>query len=161
MTLLLAVGLIVAGCVTTAAEVAETVTPAPGFQLPNLDGQTIALSDFRGKPVMLNFWATWCGPCRVEMPYIQQVYDERSGDGLVVLAIDIGESPAKVKEFMQDYGLTFPVLLDVKTEVAKQYNIRAIPTTFFIDPDGGIRDIGIGAFPNKAAIEARLGKIIP
>jgi len=161
LTLLLAVALIAAGCVTTSAEVAESVTPAPDFQLLNLDGQTVSLSDFRGKPVMLNFWATWCGPCRAEMPYIQQVYDERSDDGLVVLAINIGESLAKVKGFMQDYGLTFPVLLDIQTEVAKQYNIQVIPTTFFIDPDGGIQDVGIGAFPNKAAIETRLGKIIP
>jgi len=134
---------------------------ALNFQLSNLEGKTVSLSDLRGKPVLLNFWATWCNPCRVEMPYIQQVYEEWSGRGLVVLAINLGESPAKVKEFVQGYGLSFPVLLDTKGDVAEKYNIRYIPTTLFIDKNGIIQVKITGAFPNKAAIENKLGKIIP
>lgn len=85
---------------------------------------------------MLNFWATWCPPCREEMPLIQQVYEELSDKELVVLAINLGESSSKVKEFVQSYGLSFPVLLDTKQDIAQKYNIRGIPTTIFIDKNG-------------------------
>ena len=134
---------------------------APDFQLPNLDGQVVTLSDLRGKPVLINFWATWCLPCREEMPYLQQIYDEWTGKGLVLLAIDIGETPDTVKEFMQEYDLSMPVLLDTSQGVAQRYNITGIPTTFLIDTDGIIRAKVIGAFPSAAAIEQELSKIMP
>ncbi len=162
LLVMLTLGLLVPGCSAgselSKAQVGEL---APKFQLQNLDGQSVALSNFRGKPVVLNFWATWCSPCRSEMPYIQQVYDEWSDKGLVVLTINIGESSTKVKEFMQGYGLSFTVLLDTKEKVAQSYNIRGIPSTFFIDKDGIIQVKIIGAFPNKAEIEKNLGKFIP
>ena len=151
--------LLVTGCSEpSGARVGE---PAPGFKLQNLDGQSISLSDLRGKPVMLNFWATWCPPCRSEMPYIQEIYEEWSGKGLEVLAINIGESPSKVKEFLQSYNLSLPVLLDTKQAAARKYNVPPIPTTFFIDKDGTIQVKIIGAFPSKAAIEKNLNKIMP
>ncbi len=134
---------------------------APDFKLQNLDGQSISLSDLQGKPVLLNFWATWCPPCRAEMPYIQQIYEEWSDKGLEVLAIDIGESSSKVKEFLQSQGLSIPVLLDTEKNVAQEYNITGIPTTFFIDKDGIIQEKVIGAFPSKGAIEKNLSKIMP
>ncbi len=134
---------------------------APDFQLQNLDGQAVSLSDFRGKPVLVNFWASWCPPCRSEMPYIQEIYEEWSDKGLVILAVDIGESPSTVENFMQSYNLTFPALLDINQAVALEYNIRGIPTTFLIDKDGIIQDKMIGAFQNKTQIENRLSKIIP
>jgi len=134
---------------------------APDFQLQNVDGQTVSLGNLRGKPVLINFWATWCSPCRSEMPYIQEIYEEWSDKGLVVLAINIGESSSKAEEFMQSYNLSFTVLLDTKQDVAQRYNITGIPTTFFIDKDGIIQDKVIGAFQNKAQIEDRLSKIIP
>jgi peroxiredoxin len=154
--------LLINGCAAS-PESSEAVVGelAPSFQLQDFDGQSVALGNLRGKPLLLNFWATRCPPCRSEMPYIQQVYDEWSGKGLVVLAINIGESSAKVKEFMQSYGLSFPVLLDTNDKVARIYNIRYIPTTFFIDGDGIIQVKIIGAFPNEAAIEENLSKIIP
>ena len=132
---------------------------APDFRLQSLDGQATSLSDLQGKPVLINFWATWCRPCVSEVPYIQEVYEEWSGKGLVVLAINIGESPSKVKEFLQSYNLSFPVLLDTKQDVAQKYNIRGIPTTFFIDKDGIIQDLRIGAFSSKAEIERSLSKL--
>jgi peroxiredoxin len=154
--------LLINGCAAS-PESSEAVVGelAPSFQLQDFDGQSVALGNLRGKPLLLNFWATRCPPCRSEMPYIQQVYDEWSGKELVVLAINIGESSAKVKEFMQSYGLSFPVLLDTNEKVAQVYNIRYIPTTFFIDGDGIIQVKIIGAFPNEAAIEENLSKIIP
>ena len=134
---------------------------APDFQLQNLDGQTVPLSNLRNKPVLINFWATWCSPCRSEMPYIQEIYEEWVDKELVVLAINIGESSSKAEEFMQSYNLSFTVLLDTRQDVAQRYNITGIPTTFFIDKDGIIQDKVIGAFQNKAQIENRLSKIMP
>jgi len=160
----LVLGLILAGCSsgTEVAQGPQVDKLAPDFQLPTLDGQAVSLGDFRGKPVLLNFWATWCGPCRFEMPFIQEIFEKKewSDTGLVILAIDIGENPSEVKEFMENYDLSFPVLLDTNQDVALEYNIRAIPTTFFIDKDGIIQDIKVGAFSGKTEIEKRLVKII-
>lgn len=158
-------GLVLAGCSSgsTSEEGSETDSLAPDFQLSSLDGQTISLSDFRGNPVLLNFWATWCGPCQYEMPFLQELYEDEewSQKGLVILTVDIGEHPAKVKYFVEGLSLSFMVLLDIDQDVALKYNIRAIPTTFFIDKDGIIQETKIGAFTDKAEIEKRLGKIIP
>ena len=146
------------GCSSQAPRVGEL---APDFQLPNLEGQSISLSDFRGEPVLVNFWASWCSPCIYEMPFIQEVYEEWSAKGLVMLAVDIGESLSTVKDFMQSGNYSFPVLLDINQYVALEYNIRSIPTTFFIDKDGIIQAIKVGPFSSKAEIEMMLSAIIP
>jgi len=159
LLIILTLVLLVTGCSEpSGARVGE---PAPDFKLQNLDGQYISLSDLRGKPVLLNFWATWCPPCRVEMPYLQEIFEEWSDKGLVLLTIDIGEGPSQIKEFLEANNLSLPVLLDTKKNVAQRYNITGIPTTFFIDKDGVIREKIIGAFPSKGAIEKHLNKIMP
>ncbi|MBA7693398.1 Thiol-disulfide oxidoreductase ResA [subsurface metagenome] len=150
--------LLVVGCSSPAPQVGK---PAPDFQLPNLEGQVVSLSDFRGKPVLLNFWATWCSPCRFEMPFIQSIFEESSDTGLVILAVDIGEAPSTVKDFIQSGNFSFPVLLDTSQDVALEYNIRGIPTTFLIDKDGIIQEIRVGAFPSMLEIKRSLSKIIP
>ena len=155
---MLALVLLIGGCSSPTPQVGKR---APDFQLPNLEGQSISLSDFRGKPVLLNFWATWCPPCRFEMPFIQLIFGESSDTGLVVLAIDIGEAPDKVKDYLQSGNYSFPVLLDTNQAVALDYNVRAIPTTFLIDKDGIIQVIKVGAFSGTAEIEKSLAKIIP
>ncbi len=141
---------------------AEIGNLAPDFQLNDLDGQAVALSDFRGRPVLVNFWASWCPPCRAEMPFIQDIYANRkwADEGLVMLALDIGESPPTVREFVKNYGLTFPVLLDTNRDVSLEYRVAAIPTTFLIDRDGIIQEIRIGAFTSKTEIEESLKKVI-
>jgi peroxiredoxin len=154
-------GLVMAGCSPSSAQGVEVGNLAPDFQLQNLDGQTVSLGNLQGKPVLINFWATWCGYCIDEMPYIQEIYEEWSDKGLEVLAINKGESSAKVEEFIQSHTLSFTVLLDTRQDVAQRYNITGIPTTFFIDKDGIIQDKVIGAFQNKAQIENRLSKIMP
>ena len=146
-----------AGC--TPAQGTRTGNLAPDFQLAGLDSQPVSLSDFRGNSVLLNFWASWCGPCKAEMPYLQMMHEEWSSKGLIILAVDIGENPSTASEFVEKYALSFRVLLDTDQEVALKYNIRSIPTTFFIDEDGKIRDTRIGAFSSKAEIERRLDKI--
>ena len=134
---------------------------APGFQLQGLDGKTVSLSQFRGKQVMLNFWATWCGPCVSEMPHLQQVGEEWSARGVVLLAINIDANSSEASQFLQTRELSLTVLLGAKADVAARYNIRYIPTTFFIDKDGIIQAVKVGAFPNKEAIEAELSKVMP
>lgn len=131
------------------------------FELPTLDGQTVSLSGLRGKPVLLNFWATWCGPCRREMPYLQQIHDSWSAKGLVLLAVDIGEKSATVEKFMTELRLSMTVPMDTDMKVAKTYLIGAIPTTFLIDKDGIIRQKKVGEFLSKEAIERELSQIMP
>lgn len=149
--------LLVVGCSSPAPQVGK---PAPDFQLPNLEGQVVSLSDFRGKPVLVNFWATWCSPCRFEMPFIQSIFEESSDTGLVILAINIGETPSRVRDFIQSGNFSFLVLLDTNQDVALEYNIRGIPTTFFIDKEGVIQVIKVGAFSSMLEIKRSLSKII-
>jgi len=161
LLIILISGLLITGCSGGTNPEPVVGKPAPDFQFKNLEGQSVSLSDFQGKPVLINFWQVRCPPCRAEMPYIQQVYDEWRGKGLVILAINIGESPSQIKEFMQSQGLSLPVLLDKGGKVAEKYNIWFIPTTFFLDKDGIIQEKIIGPFQNKAQIEMRLDKILP
>ena len=151
-------GLIAMGCSAPAAEVGK---PAPDFRLSDLAGEEVNLSDFEGKPVLLNFWAGWCRPCKEEMPYLQQVYEEWSDRGLVVLTVNLGDSRSEVNRFMQSNRLSLPVLLDTKQSLAQKYNVASIPTTFFIDKDGIVRAKIIGGFRSKEAIETKLGQIMP
>ena len=122
---------------------------APDFSLRTLDGKEVQLSDFRGRPVWINFWATWCPPCRAETPDIQEVYENHESDGLVVLAISIGESPSTVSDYVKRTGTTFTTGVDQTTSIAAQYRIVGIPTHFFIDREGVIREWRIGSMSKK------------
>ncbi len=138
---------------------------APGFQLSSLDGKTVSLSELRGKPILLNFWATWCPFCQAERPLIQQIYDEWQNKGLVVLTVDIigsrsTETLDNLASFMRNNKYSFPVLLDVNQEVTKSYNIKSTPTNFLIDKNGVIREVRVGAFPSKAALQDSLNQLL-
>ncbi len=162
LLIILALVLLLAGCSagseSTGTQVGER---APDFQLQSLNGQTISLSDLRGEPVLLNFWATWCGPCVSEMPHLEQIYQEWSNKGLVLWTIDIGESSSQAQGFMQYYNLSLPVLLDTQQRVAQKYSIMGIPSTFFIDKDGIIQGKKVGAFLSEEEIEQYLREIMP
>lgn len=161
VVIILTLGLLIASCGGETSQNPWIGKPAPDFQFQGSDDeQPVSLSDLKGKPVLINFWATRCGPCRVEMPYLQQVYDEWQVKGLLLLAINIGESPSEIAEFMQSQELSFPVLLDSEGEIAQKYNIQYIPSTFFIDKDGIIQDMRVGSFQSKAEIESSLSKLI-
>ncbi|MCA1023165.1 TlpA family protein disulfide reductase [Halobacillus litoralis] len=115
---------------------------APDFTLETLDGETVSLSDFKGKKVFLNYWATWCPPCREEMPEMQR-FQEAHGDEVVILAVNgtgSEKSVEKVEDFVQDGGYTFPVLLDQELSLNQNYQIISIPTTYFIGTDGIIQE---------------------
>ena len=157
-------GILLSGCAssgTTSGHGPEIGKLAPDFTLNDLDGQEVSLSGLRGKPVLLNFWATWCGPCRIEMPFLQEIYEKWTDKELVLLAVNLHEDPDKVREFVEGAGFSFPVLLTTGNEVPLSYNVRNIPATFFIDADGVIRDIKVGAFFGVEDIESRLVKIMP
>lgn len=116
---------------------------APDFVLNTLDGGAVRLSDLRGKIVVMNFWATWCGPCRQEMPEMVKVYQEQTG-GVVVLAIDSQEADGPVREFVEGFGVTFPVPMDRSGAVGSAYGVKEFPTSLFIDKTGVIRTIKRG-----------------
>jgi peroxiredoxin len=113
---------------------------APPFTLNDLKGRPVSLADYKGKVVLLNFWATWCEPCRKEMPEIQTAYEQFQDRGLVVLAVNFGENLDPAVSFVHHGNLTFPVLLDRKASVAERYGVINLPVTFLIDPEGIIRD---------------------
>lgn len=113
-------------------------TKAKDFKLKDLNGKELSLSDLKGKKVFLNFWATWCPPCRAEMPEIEKLYQETKNSDLVIVAVDIGEPLSDVKTFIDNNKYNFKVLLDSDQSISEQYGISAIPTSFFIDKEGNI-----------------------
>jgi len=114
--------------------------PAPAFTPRTPDGATVALADLNGRVVLVNFWATWCPPCRTEMPAIQAAYARYQGQGFTVLAVTAGEEPAGVAAFLRAYDLHFPALLD-DGQVSATYSVNALPSSFFIDRHGVVRAI--------------------
>jgi peroxiredoxin len=120
------------------------VEAAPDFTLQTLDGQTVNLSDYRGQVVLLNTWATWCPPCRAEMPDLEAYYQQHQEDGFVVLAVNTQESRDTVAAFLREHDFTFPVLLDPGGEVMREYGVLGLPTSFFIDRDGAMRGVWSG-----------------
>ncbi|OHD26383.1 MAG: hypothetical protein A2064_04810 [Spirochaetes bacterium GWB1_66_5] len=115
------------------------------FELQDLKGKYIKLSGLKGKVVFLNFWATWCGPCRTEMPSMQRLYEQLKDQGLEILAVDLQEDKTRVQSFVKELGLTFTVLLDTKGTVGAQYTARAIPTTYLLDRQGFVFARTVGA----------------
>jgi peroxiredoxin len=115
------------------------------FSLPLLPGGNAALSAYKGKVVVLNFWATWCPPCRAEMPSMETFYRRFKSQGLEILAVDGGEDAATVRQFIQQNGYTFPVLLDRDNAVNSRYGVSAIPTTYILDRNGSIIATVVGS----------------
>lgn len=134
--------------------------PAPDFQATTVDGKTVRLSDFKGKPLWLTFGASWCQPCRAENPDIQAVYEKGKASGLEVLAIFISEDAAAVREYTDRVGLTYQKVADPNTTIASQYRILGIPSHFFIDSTGVLRQIKIGSL-DQAGMEQALAGIRP
>ncbi len=132
--------------------------PAPEFALRDTDGRMRTLADYRGRAVWINFWATWCVPCRRELPDIQRLSDEFAGEGLVVLAVNFLASSDRAKAFWDDLGLNLPVLLDRSGDVAEQYRLRGFPDSFFIDRDGVLRALQIG-FLTEDEMRGKLAEV--
>lgn len=132
---------------------------APNFAFQKADGSTVTLADFRGQPVLVNFWATWCGPCRQEMPDLVRLYETHTDEGLVILEVNVAESPEAVSTFVQEFGMTMPVIMDSRGEVMDAYKTQSLPSSFFIDREGTIQVRWIG-FLSSDLMETHLEKIL-
>lgn len=128
-------------------------SPAADFSLPDLEGRTQSLAQYRGKIVLVNFWATWCKPCTTEMPAMQAGYDKLRDKGFVVLAINELEDDEKVKEHIRTYGHTFPVLMDRNNRVANMYGVFGLPVSVFIDERGVVQEYIKGGLLTEQKIQ--------
>jgi len=135
---------------------------APDFSSRTLEGEIFRLSNLKGKTVVLNFWASWCPPCRIEMPALQRLYRDYQDDGLVVLSVNTTNQNnlSDVEEFVRSRNINFPVLLDMDGNISTIYQNQALPTTFFIDRNGIIRDRVIGGPISEALLKIKAEKLL-
>ncbi len=135
---------------------------APGFTLNTLDQDSLTLEDLRGQAVILNFWASWCPPCQEEMPAMQSVYGTFADQGLQIVAVNLAfqDSAEAAQAFVDELGLSFPVVMDEDGDVARQYRISALPTTFFIDADGVIQEVVMGGPLSEALLYTRAESLL-
>jgi peroxiredoxin len=158
--------LVIAGCggsTITPGDGTPTTAPvvgarAPDFTLPTIAGSTVELDELRGQPVILNFWATWCGYCRYQMPFLQAASEEKENE-MEFVGINIRENIDKVRQVIDNEGIDYTIALDGDGAVANSYNVRPIPATFFLDEQGIILNIKIGAFMSQAELMAALEDI--
>jgi peroxiredoxin len=146
--------------VTAQSQPAVQFKPAADFRLTALDGQTVALRDLRGKVVLLNFWATWCPPCKAEMPDLNALYrDNGTKHNFVVIGVNVEEDRSAVEAFARQLDIAFPLLLDASGQVSDgSYHIRSLPTTLIVDRDGNVRDTWMGQIARPAML-ARLERV--
>lgn len=123
----------------SAAQAAEVQGKAPDFTLKSSSGKNLKLSEHRGEVVLLNFWASWCGPCRKEMPYLEQIQEKYADYGFTVMGVNVEEDSSKAKKMLKDIPVSFPILYDTTNSVSKAYKVSAMPTTVIIDRDGNMR----------------------
>jgi peroxiredoxin len=133
---------------------------AEDFRLPDLAGKEQSLSQYRGKIVLLNFWATWCKPCTTEMPAMQTMYDKLRDKGFVVLAVNELEDDARVREHIKQYGHTFPVLMDHDNKVANQFGVVGLPVSVFIDQEGRVQEYIKGGLLTEQKIDETVARIL-
>lgn len=133
---------------------------APDFTLQTLDGRTLTLNDLRGKAVVLNFWATWCSPCKAEMPALQKVYSATHGQGVEIIAITVESNTANIQRFVEAYHLTFPIGLDAGAAVSRRYRVEGTPTTFFIDKNGIIQAVVVGGPMSEGLIRSKIEALL-
>ncbi|MGG3450067.1 thiol-disulfide oxidoreductase ResA [Domibacillus aminovorans] len=138
----------------------EAGDKAPDFVLTDMSGEQHRLSDYEGKGVFLNFWGTWCEPCKKEMPHMEKMAQEYAGE-VEILAVNVGESNFQVQNFAEQYGLTFPIAIDKSKEVMNTYGVNPLPTTFMIKPDGTIDQIVIGGLIVEDQVRALFERVKP
>ena len=132
---------------------------APDFTLPTVDSREISLSDYRGRPVILNFWATWCGPCRYEVPAFKAFYERYPEEEVVIIAVNTQDDPDSARGYAIADKLKFVIPVDPRGTVANKYNVRGMPTTFFINGAGVITSIKIGPFLSIDEMEERMASV--
>jgi len=134
---------------------------APDFELVDAEGKTYRLSELRGRPVLINFWASWCGPCRQEMPAMERIFRQYQSQGFLILAINSThqDSQANALAFGEQLQLSFPILFDDNGEVYQKYQVRALPTSFFVTADGIIQEMIVGGPMAEALLEIRVAQL--
>jgi thiol-disulfide isomerase/thioredoxin len=137
---------------------AELGYPAPEFTLTTPDGGEVVLSELKGKPIVLNFWATWCPPCRAETPAFVAAH-KQWGDEVAIIGVDVLETPKMAPPFMAEFGIKYPIAVDGAGEVALAYRVVAYPTSYFIDSSGTIVEIDVGPL-NEALLQTRLTELV-
>lgn len=140
----------------------QTGFQAPDFELTGLAGETYRLTELRGRPLLVNFWASWCVPCRSEMPAMERVFQQYRARGFLILAVNTTnqDRPAAVGAFTTELGLSFPILLDQDGSISDLYQLRALPTSFFIDERGTIKDVVIGGPMSEALLAIRVEQLL-
>ncbi len=135
---------------------------APDFTLQTPGGQTLTLSQLRGKVILVNVWASWCPPCRAEMTAFEHVYKQYQDAGFVILAVNstVQDNAANAVSYARELGLTYPVLLDTQGTVTQAYQVRALPTSFFVGRDGRIRDVVMGGTMNEATVASKVQALL-
>jgi peroxiredoxin len=135
---------------------------APDFTAQSLDGEITTLSSFKGKPVLVNLWASWCLPCRTEMPALERVYQDFQDQGFTILAVNATsqDNLSEVNAFVKEYGLSIPILLDESGDITSLYQISAFPTSFFISADGVIQDVVVGGPMSEALLRSRVEHLL-
>lgn len=134
---------------------------APSFTFTTFEGETISLADLRGKGVVLNFWASWCDPCREEAALLEQTWQQEQANGIVFLGLDYLDQEPAAKAYLAEYQVTYPNGPDLQSKAARDYGIKGVPETFFISPDGKIAFMVIGPIVNESQMEQGLSKIRP
>ena len=150
--------IVLSGLLGMAARPPLVGSPAPEIVLKDLQGRDVKLSDLRGKVVLVNFWATWCKPCKEEMPAMQASYDKLRDKGFVVLAVNELEDTARVAEHIRTHGHTFEVVMDHNNQVANMYGVVGLPASFLIDPQGIVRERISGSLLTQSHIEELVKK---
>lgn len=134
---------------------------APPFTFTTFEGETITLADLRGKGVVLNFWASWCDPCREEAALLEQTWQQEQANGIVFLGLDYLDQEPAAKAYLEEYRVTYPNGPDLKSKAARDYGIKGVPETFFINAEGKIAYMVIGPIVNQGQMEQGLSKIRP
>ena len=132
---------------TSLASSGMTGQPAPDFALKSSTGENLRLSEYRGDVVMINFWATWCGPCRQEMPLLDELYSRYQRVGFNLLGVNIDDDSGRAMDMIRELGVSFPVLFDSRKEVSKLYEVDAMPVTVLVDREGNVRHVHQGYKP--------------
>ncbi len=152
-TLVVFIGLLAAGMRMRASGPIDK-GPAPAFSMPLFDGPELNLADLKGKVVVLNFWASWCPPCKDEAPYFEKVYRQYKGRGVVFLGVDYMDTEKEAREFIQTFNITYPNGPDLRGKISQAYRIRGVPETFFIDKQGNLQGMVKGPVPQQELIQS-------
>lgn len=125
----------------------ETTVTTPNLPFQDLNGTSYTIKDLKGKPIILNFWASWCPPCRAEMPSMNRAWEKVKDEGILMLAVNVGEPPETISQFTEEVPIDFPIILDVDTQLSQAWGVRGMPTTYIIDAAGKVVYSAVGERP--------------